>query len=108
MSETVKLIFMIFLIIGAFIFATRFAGWRMNKAAEFIIRDLKRMKAFSAGSAVGLPYCKNRIFRFGMKDYRPPAMVQLVKHDVVRMLEGEKYYLREGCELSEKDDSADP
>jgi hypothetical protein len=106
MSETVKLVFMILLTIGAFILSRRFAGWKMNKAVEFIIRDLKEKKAFDAASAVVLPYCKNRMFRFGLRDYRPRAMQQLVKHDMVRMLEGERYYLCEGRKLSEKDDSA--
>ena len=96
MSETVKIVFMILLTIGAFILSRRIAGWKMNKACEFIILDLKEKKAFDVESAVELPYCKNRMFRLGLRDYRPRAMGQLVKHDVVRMLEGEKYYLREG------------
>ena len=99
MSETVKIILMVLLTIGAFIVSRLIAGWQMNKAGEFIIRDLKKKKAFDAESAVELPYCKSRMFRLGLRDYRPRAMEQLVKHDVVRILEGEKYYLREGLEM---------
>jgi len=104
MSETVKIVFMVLLTLGAFIVSRLIAGWQMNKAGEFIIRDLKKKKAFDAESAVELPYCKSRMFRLGLRDYRPRAMEQLVKHDAVRMLAGEKYYLCEGRNLSEKGD----
>jgi hypothetical protein len=107
MSETVKIVLMVLLTIGAFMISRRIAGWQMNKAGESIIRDLKEKKAFDPESAVELPYCKSRMFRIGLRDYRPRMMEQLVKHDVVRILEGGKYYLREGRNLSEKGDGAD-
>ncbi|MBA4423458.1 MAG: hypothetical protein C0390_10260 [Syntrophus sp. (in: bacteria)] len=107
MSETVKIILMILLTIGAFILSRWIAGWQMNKAGESIIRDLKARKAVDPESAVELPYCKSRMFRLGLRDYRPRVMEQLVKHDVVRILEGGKYYLREGRNLSEKGDRTD-
>jgi len=96
MSQTAKTWFMVFLVIAAFIIANIIAGRRMKKAAEFIIRDLKEKKAFDPASAVALPYSKGSAFRIGLKDYRPGALQQLVKYDVVRLLEGERYYLREG------------
>lgn len=86
---------MVLLTIGAFIFSRWIAGWQMNKAGQSIIRDLEKKKAFDPESAVELPYCKRQMFRLGLKDYRPRVMDQLVKHDVVRVLEGEKYYLGE-------------
>jgi hypothetical protein len=107
MSETVKIILMVLLTIGAFMLSRYIAGWQMNKAGKSILRDLKEKKAFDPESAVALPYCKSRMFRVGLRDYRPRVMEQLVKHDVVRILEGEKYYLREGRNLSEKGDRTD-
>ena len=107
MSETVKIILMVLLTIGAFMISRYIAGWQMNKAGKFILRDLKEKKAFDPESAVALPYCKSRMFRVGLRDYRPRVMEQLVKHDVVRILEGEKYYLREGIEMGKKDDRTD-
>jgi hypothetical protein len=105
MSENIKLILLILLTFAAFLISRRFAGWRISKAAIFIIQDLKAKQAFDPGSAVELPYCVKRMFRFGLKDYRPLAMEQLVKLDVVRVLEGGKYYLREGYERGEAQDS---
>lgn len=101
MPETVKIILMVLLTIGAFIFSRFMAGWQMNKAGQSIIRDLEKKKAFDPESAVELPYCKNKMFRLGLKDYRPRAMKQLIMHDVVRSLEGEKYYLCEGRKPSD-------
>jgi hypothetical protein len=106
MSENVKLILLILLTFAAFLVSRRFAGWRVSKAAGYIIQDLKAKRAFDPGSAVELPYCVKRMFRFGLKDYRPMAMEQLVKLDVVRVLSGGKYYLREGFEQGETQDSA--
>jgi hypothetical protein len=99
MSETVKVILMVLLTMGAFILSRYMAGWQMKKAGEFIVRDLQKNKAFDPESAVELPYCKKRMFRLGLRDYRPMAIQQLVKQDVVRIREGEKYYLREGLQL---------
>jgi hypothetical protein len=100
MSETMKTLLMVLLTIGAFIFALRVAGWRMKKASDFILRDLKEKKAFDPASAVELPYCKTSMFHIGMRDYRPRALNALVKHDYIRVLEGGRYYLREGHKLT--------
>jgi hypothetical protein len=104
MSETFKIILMIFAAVGALILALRIAGWKMKKAGDFIIRDLKENKALDPASAVELPYCKSLLINIGLRDYRPRALEELVKHDVVRMLEGGKCYLREGHKLSATDD----
>ena len=86
--------------IGAFILALRFAGWKTKRACDFILRDLQVKKAFDPASAVELPYSKTSLFHIGMRDYRPKALSALVKFDHVRMIEGERYYLREGHTLN--------
>ncbi len=95
MSQNAKTWLMVVLLIVAFILANIIAGRRMKKAADFIIRDLKEKKAFDPASAVVLPYSKGTAFRIGLKDYRPGALQQLVKYDVIRLLEGDRYYLRD-------------
>jgi hypothetical protein len=100
MSETVKTIIMIFVALGAIFLALRIAGWKMKKACDFIIRDLRERKALDPASAVTLPYMKSSMLNIGMKDYRPRALEELVKLDAVRVLEGGRYYLREGHKLS--------
>jgi len=104
MSEAIKIILMILVAIGAVIFALRIAGWKMKKACDFIVRDLNEKKALDPASAVELPYAKSPLINIGLRDYRPRALEELVKHDVVRMLEGGRCYLREGHKLSTSDD----
>jgi len=100
MSETMKILFMVLLTIGVFILTLRIAGWKMKRAGDFILRDLKEKKAFDPISAVELPYCKDSLFHVGLRDYRPKALNALVKHDYIRVLEGGRYYLREGHKLT--------
>lgn len=95
MSETIKLILMIFLVIGTFAFTLVITGWRMKKACDFILKDLKVKKAFDAASSAELPYGKSSIFRVGFRDYRPKALEQLIKQDMVRFTAGNRYYLTE-------------
>jgi hypothetical protein len=104
MSETFKTIVMVIVAIGALILALRIAGWKMKKAGDFILRDLKEKKAIDPASAVELPYCKSPLLNIGLRDYRPRALEELVKHDVVRILEGGRCYLREEHKLSATDD----
>jgi hypothetical protein len=104
MSETLKIIFMIFIVIGALFFALRITGWKMKKAADFIIRDLKLKEAFDPASAVDLPYTKSRLLNVGLRDYRPRALEELLKQDTVRMLEGGRYYLCGEHKLKGPDD----
>ncbi|MBE0557669.1 MAG: hypothetical protein IH628_10600 [Proteobacteria bacterium] len=96
MSQNTKTLLMVLITIAAFFLAMVLAGWRLKKACEFIIRDLKEKKAFDPTSSVVLPYGKATAFRIGFKDYRPGALQQLVKRDIVRPLEGGRYYLRDG------------
>ena len=95
MSQNVKIVLMVLLTVAAFILVSLLTGWRTKKASDFIIRDLKEKKAFDPASAVMLPYSKSTPFRIGLKDYRPSALQQLVKYDVIRLQEGDRYYLRD-------------
>lgn len=94
MPETIKTILMIVVVIGSLFLAFRITGWKMKRACTFIIRDLEEKKAFDPSSAVELPYVKSRLINI-LRDYRPRAIEELLKDDVVRLLEGGRYYLRE-------------
>jgi hypothetical protein len=96
MTETLNAIFFILLVIGGLFLALRITGWKMKKASDFIIRDLKEKNAFDPSSAVVLPYAKSPMMRIGLRDYRPRALEALMNQDVVRMLEDGRYYLRAG------------
>ncbi|MHB8829888.1 MAG: hypothetical protein ACYC6Q_10225 [Syntrophales bacterium] len=95
MSETMKTIFMFLLLFGVLIVVLRIAGWKMKKAADAIVEDLKKQNALDPASAVELPYSKADLFHLGLRDYRPKALAALVGQDVVRVREDGKYYLRQ-------------
>jgi len=99
MSETIKTIFMFLMLVAALLLVLRITGWKMKKAADAIIEDLRKQGALDPASAVALPYSKEEFFRVGVRDYRPKALAALVTQDVVRMHEGNRYYLREGHAL---------
>ena len=99
MTETIKAILLILFVIAALFIVLRITAWKMKKARDFIISDLERKKAFDPASAVDLPYRKSPMMNVGLRDYRPAALQELIKQDVVRMNEGERYFLREGYKL---------
>jgi hypothetical protein len=99
MSETLKIVLMIIVVIGSFALTLVVASWKTRRACEFILRDLREKKAFDPASAVELPYAKTSLLRFGLRDYRPKALSALVKYDQIRVAEGNRYYLRETNEL---------
>jgi hypothetical protein len=96
MSQNAKIALMVLLTVAAFILVNLLTGWRTKKASDFIIRDLKEKKAVDPASSVILPYSRGTVFRIGFRDYRPGALQLLVKQDIVRSLEGGRYYLRDG------------
>jgi hypothetical protein len=95
MSEALKIIVMILILIGVLIITMYVAGWKMKRAGDFILRDLRNRKAFDRASAVELPYCKSSLFHIGLRDYRPKALNALLQSGKVMGLEGERYYLKE-------------
>ena len=96
MPESLKVALMVLLLAGAFIVSLLFAGWKMKRACEGILRDLRQRQAVDPASAVELPYCRVSYFRFGLRDYRPKALEQLVKQGVVQLTEGGRCFLSGG------------
>jgi hypothetical protein len=106
MAEILKTVMMIFVFIGTVLLALRISGWQIKKACDAIIGDLTHKKAFDPTSSVELPYAKGQLVNISLRDYRPKALEELLKLDVVRMLEGGRYYLREGHQPGAADDGA--
>lgn len=94
MPEILKIILMILLVIGGILVALSITGWRMRKAAELIMEDLREKKAFDPASAVELSYAKGSLLNFGLRDYRPQALQELLKQGVVQIEEEGRYFLQ--------------
>jgi hypothetical protein len=67
----------------------------MRKAAEFIMQDLREKQAVDPTSAVELPYAKGSLLNFGLRDYRPQALQELLKQGVVQIQEDGRYFLQQ-------------
>ncbi len=93
MSETTQLIIGIGVLILVVVLTRRFHAWRFKRAYLFIIDDLKKKAAYSAHSAVELPYAKKKLLRMGARQQRPQALEHLILENIVGKTEDGRYYL---------------
>jgi hypothetical protein len=93
MSETAQIVIGIILLVGVYIFTQAVVGYRIKRAARGIVRDLDSKKAYSAESAVELPYAKSNLFRIGLRDFRPKAVAALVQGGILIQTAAGKYFL---------------
>jgi hypothetical protein len=93
MSETAQIIIGILLLVGVYIFTQMVVGYRIKRAARGIVRDLDFKKAYSAESAIELPYAKSNLFRIGLRDFRPKAVSALVQGGVLAQTAAGNYFL---------------
>ena len=93
MSENTELIIGIGVLILVFLLSRKFHAWRFKRAYLFIIDDLKKRAAYSAHSAVKLPYAKRNLLRMGARQHRPQALLHLIQKNIVVQTEDDRYYL---------------
>ena len=94
MSETIRIILVVCVMILVYILTRKVHAWRIERAYILIIKYLEQKGAFDASSAVDFPYAKKSVFRGGMRDYRPKALEYLILGNIVGMVDSGKYYLR--------------
>ncbi len=93
MSETVQIVIGILLLVGVYILTQAVVGYRIKRAARGVVRDLDFKKAYSAESAIELPYAKSNLFRIGLRDFRPKAVSALVQGGIIAQTAAGKYFL---------------
>jgi hypothetical protein len=93
MKEVLNTLLMVLIVIGALLIAFLISGKKMKKSCDFILQDLRMQKAVDPASAVALPYCRKQLLQLGFRDYRPPALDQLLKYGLVRMTEEGTFFL---------------
>jgi hypothetical protein len=101
MAEFLKIISVILFVLGGLFVVLYITGWKMKKAGEFIMKDLREKKAFDPSSAVELSYAKSSLLNFGLRDYRPQALQELLKQGVVQIQEEGRYFLSQGGKTNE-------
>jgi hypothetical protein len=93
MSETTQLILGITLLIVVVALTRKYHAWRIKRAYIFILNDLKNKGAYSASSAVELPYARRNLLKMGLRQHRPQALNHLIMQNIVAKTEEGKYYL---------------
>ena len=93
MSETTELILGIGALIVVITLTRKYHAWRFKRAYVFIIDDLKKKGAYSAHSAVDLPYAKINLLKMGLRRHHPQALDYLILENIVIKTEDGRYYL---------------
>ena len=93
MSDKIELILGIGALIIVIILTRKYHAWRSKRAYLFIINDLKKKGAYSALSAVNLPYAEKNILRMGLRQHHPQVLNQLILENIVAKTEDRRYYL---------------
>lgn len=94
MSETMELIVGIAALIAVITLTRRYHAWRFKRAYIFIIDDLKNKGAYSAHSAVELPYARRNLLKMGLRQHHPQALEHLIMENIVGTSEDGRYYLK--------------
>lgn len=93
MSEKIELLLGIGVLIVVIILTRKFHAWRFKRAYISIIDDLKNKGAYSAHSAVNLPYAQRNILRMGLRQHHPQVLDQLILQNIVAKTADSRYYL---------------
>jgi hypothetical protein len=94
MSDTGEIIIGICVLLGVIMLTRKYHAWRVKRAMFFIVDDLKDRNAFTAESAIDLPYAKRNVVKLGLRDHRPIAMNHLAIDNIVGVTEEGKYFLK--------------
>lgn len=95
MSDTTELIIGIGVLILVIVLTRKYHAWRIKRAYIFILEDLKNKGAYSAHSAVDLPYARKNILRMGLRQHHPQAVDHLILQNIIAKTEDGRYYLVE-------------
>ena len=93
MSETTELILGIAALIVVISLTRKYHVWRFKRAYLFIIEDLKNKGAYSAYSAVDLPYTRRNLLKMGLRQHHPQALDYLIMQNIVGKTEDGRFYL---------------
>ena len=93
MNETTQLILGIGALIVVIALTRKYHAWRIKRAFIYIVDDLKNKGAYSAHSAVDLPYAKRNLLRMGLRQHHPQALNNLIMQNIVAKTEDGRYYL---------------
>ena len=81
------------ILFGVFMLTRYGIGMKMRKCAARIMDELTSKQATGPESAVLLDWAKPNPFKFGLRDFRPKVLKDMVAAGVVSQAADGKYYL---------------
>ena len=94
MTDFAQILIGIVFLIAVFILSKKFQAYKINRACEMIVSDLKMKGAVDHSSATTLPYATTTMFKIGLRDYRPKALKYMIMADVVGATPEGTFYLK--------------
>ena len=94
MTEEIKFVLAIILLIGVYLLTRRVNAWRATRALDRVIRDLRQKGALDPASAIQLPYA-SALYSLGLRDFRPKAVQSLTASGIIGKTQDGRYYLSE-------------
>ena len=94
MEQTVQIILACFILVFAFIISRRILAYKMMKAYNAIMSELEEKGAFNPESAAELHGLNRYPLRFGLRDYRPKVLQQLLVGGIIGMNEEGAYFIQ--------------
>lgn len=96
MSDTVKTLLLLILLLLAYLSASMGVNWWARRIGIRMVRELEQRQAFGPASAVSLSTRKAAI---GLRDYRPQVLLSLIQSGVITQTEDGRCYLTRGRPL---------
>ena len=89
-----EILFAALIIVATVLAARMIAGWRLQRACQRILHDLRQKGAFDVASAVDLPYAKRDWLNPGLRDFRPKALKLMETKGIVGRTPQGGYFLQ--------------
>lgn len=95
MSSTLQIVISVVFFIVAFILSQILTRKRIHSAGMRIIRELSEKKAFDGRTAIEPNFTRSALIPRGLRDFRPRALQELIRSDIVGETGSGKIYLKQ-------------
>ncbi|MBW1924319.1 MAG: hypothetical protein JRJ35_12690 [Deltaproteobacteria bacterium] len=93
MSDTIEMILGICALLAMFALTRRVHAWRIRRAYDVVVRDLRARGAVDEATAVKLPYAKKVMLNVGFRDFRPKVVEFMVQTGILGVTQDGRHYL---------------
>ncbi|MCF8062574.1 MAG: hypothetical protein K9M82_08675 [Deltaproteobacteria bacterium] len=101
MSEELKLVLAVALLVAVYLLTRRVNTWRAARTLKGVVRELEQAGARDPSTAVPLRRAESGLRSLGIQDFRPRAVQALLASGVVAKTPDGRYYLTQEDPLGE-------